>query len=189
MGFIGTRQVCYILDWCDKEETLKLRQIPSSKHHAAEQPILDRRSRKRRRKRRKAVYKRAPAEKLFYRAEELCESGGGRPGLPVPNIPCGLCGRTELEALLPTFKAFLQGPILSDHFAANMVGKCLATETITVSHWSPANRVSHGLNNRKAVRHGRKSAGADSCEVSRPVLQPPGKPVHNKPTAAAVREN
>ena len=46
MGVIGTRQVCYILDWCDKEETLKLRQIPSSKHHAAEQPILDRRSRK-----------------------------------------------------------------------------------------------------------------------------------------------
>ena len=28
-----------------------------------------------------------------YRAQEPCESGGGRPGLPVPNSPCGLCGR------------------------------------------------------------------------------------------------
>ena len=24
----------------------------------------------------------------------LCESGGGRPGLPVPNKPDGFCGRT-----------------------------------------------------------------------------------------------
>ena len=27
------------------------------------------------------------------RAQELCESGGGRPGLAVPNCPYGLCGR------------------------------------------------------------------------------------------------
>ena len=26
-------------------------------------------------------------------AQEPCESGGGRPGLPVPNSPYGLCGR------------------------------------------------------------------------------------------------
>ena len=26
-------------------------------------------------------------------AQELCESGGGRPGLPVPDNPCRLCGR------------------------------------------------------------------------------------------------
>ena len=25
--------------------------------------------------------------------QELCESGGGRPVLPVPNNPYGLCGR------------------------------------------------------------------------------------------------
>ena len=29
----------------------------------------------------------------FSRVEELCESAGGRPGLPVPNRPYGLCGR------------------------------------------------------------------------------------------------
>ena len=29
------------------------------------------------------------------RAQELCESRGGRPGLPVPNSPYGLCGRTQ----------------------------------------------------------------------------------------------
>ena len=28
----------------------------------------------------------------FVRAQELCESRGGRPGLPHPNIPYGLCG-------------------------------------------------------------------------------------------------
>ena len=27
------------------------------------------------------------------RAQELCESRGGRPGLPVPNSPYDLCGR------------------------------------------------------------------------------------------------
>ena len=27
------------------------------------------------------------------RAQELCESRGGSPGLPVPNSPYGLCGR------------------------------------------------------------------------------------------------
>ena len=30
---------------------------------------------------------------LGFRAQELCESRGGRPGLPVPNSPYGLCGR------------------------------------------------------------------------------------------------
>ena len=29
----------------------------------------------------------------MYRAQELCESRGGRAGLPVPNSPYGLCGR------------------------------------------------------------------------------------------------
>ena len=28
----------------------------------------------------------------YDRARELCETRGGRPGLPVPNSPCGLCG-------------------------------------------------------------------------------------------------
>ena len=30
---------------------------------------------------------------LKKKAQELCESRGGRPGLPVPNSPYGLCGR------------------------------------------------------------------------------------------------
>ena len=30
---------------------------------------------------------------LSNRAQELCESRGGRPGLPVPNSPYGFCGR------------------------------------------------------------------------------------------------
>ena len=35
---------------------------------------------------------------MLARAQELCESrGGGRPGLPVPNSPYGLCGRKTLN--------------------------------------------------------------------------------------------
>ena len=39
------------------------------------------------------------------RAQELCESRGGRPGLPVRNSPYGLCGcksgKIELELVVP----------------------------------------------------------------------------------------
>ena len=38
----------------------------------------------------------------------------------------------NLKLFWPLLK--LSFKVLSDHFAANMVGKCLATETITVSH-------------------------------------------------------
>ena len=34
----------------------------------------------------------SPARQCL-RAQELCESRGGCPGLPVPNSPYGLCGR------------------------------------------------------------------------------------------------
>ena len=30
---------------------------------------------------------------MSFRDQEPCESGGGRPGLPVPNSPYGLCER------------------------------------------------------------------------------------------------
>ena len=30
---------------------------------------------------------------MSHRAQELCESRGGRPGLPVPKNPDGFCGR------------------------------------------------------------------------------------------------
>ena len=32
-------------------------------------------------------------QQVVYRAQEVCESRGGRPGLPVPNKPDGFCGR------------------------------------------------------------------------------------------------
>ena len=34
-----------------------------------------------------------PSTHCCDRAQELCESRGGRPGLPVPNSPFGFCGR------------------------------------------------------------------------------------------------
>ena len=41
---------------------------------------------------------------------ELCESRGGRSGLPVANNPCGLCGRKATSNLKPE-DSFIQ-PIL-----------------------------------------------------------------------------
>ena len=40
-----------------------------------------------------ARYKIAVVPVSELRPHELCESRGGRPGLPVPNSPYGLCGR------------------------------------------------------------------------------------------------
>ena len=36
------------------------------------------------------------------RAQELCESGGGRPGLPLPNSPYGFCGRKATLNMIPS---------------------------------------------------------------------------------------
>ena len=48
----------------------------------------------------------------LHRAQKLCERRGGRPGLPVPNSPYGLCGRKATliimeicEAATPRLKA------------------------------------------------------------------------------------
>ena len=45
-------------------------------------------------------------EDTNIKAQELCESRGGRPGLPVPNSPYGLCGR----------KATLNERVMSNRF-------------------------------------------------------------------------
>ena len=37
----------------------------------------------------------------LHGAQELCESGGGRPGLPVPDSPYGFCGRKATLDLVP----------------------------------------------------------------------------------------
>ena len=39
------------------------------------------------------------------RVQELCESRGGRPGLPVPNSPYGLCGRKATLDLNSEFRS------------------------------------------------------------------------------------
>ena len=33
---------------------------------------------------------------IGFRAQELCEGRGGRPGLPVSDSPCGHCGRKAI---------------------------------------------------------------------------------------------
>jgi len=54
--------------------------------------------------------------------QELCESRGGRPGLPVPNSPYGLCGRkatlNDCSELLPKELDHLCET--SDHILARM---------------------------------------------------------------------
>ena len=55
---------------------------------------------------------------LLKKTQELCENGGGRPGLPVPNSPSGLCGRkatseevqTELRSCVKVEVAVLGSP-------------------------------------------------------------------------------
>ena len=39
------------------------------------------------------IYISKSPEEMTHRAQELCESRGGRPGLPVPNKRYGFCGR------------------------------------------------------------------------------------------------
>ena len=44
---------------------------------------------------RKATFDEVEGRGSSVRVQELCESRGGRPGLPVPNSPYGFCGRKE----------------------------------------------------------------------------------------------
>ena len=49
---------------------------------------------------------------LCHRGQELCGSGGGRPGLPVPKGPYGLCGRkATLNELLPAMLSHLAAAV------------------------------------------------------------------------------
>ena len=52
--------------------------------------------------------------RLFYaRAQKVCESRGGRPGLPVPNSPHGLCGRkATFKSKYPTRLKYISSPAL-----------------------------------------------------------------------------
>ena len=46
------------------------------------------------------------------RAQKLCENRGGRPGLPVPKGPYGLCGRkATLNELLPAMLSHLAAAV------------------------------------------------------------------------------
>ena len=63
---------------------------------------------------------------VFCRARELCERRGGRPGLPVPNSPYGLCGRkatfelesaTELRSCVKVEVAVLGSPSPDNQYA------------------------------------------------------------------------
>ena len=49
---------------------------------------------------------------LTLRAQELCESRSGRPGLPVPNSPYGLCGRKATLNCVKVEVAVLGSPSL-----------------------------------------------------------------------------
>ena len=67
--------------------------------------------------------KRYPSSQTGPRVQELCKCRGGRPGLPVPNSPYGLCGRkatlneqlahpTELRSCVKVEVAVLGSPSL-----------------------------------------------------------------------------
>ena len=58
----------------------------------------------------------------MFRAQELCENRGARPGLPVPNSPYGLCGRKATLNDEPTLLASLSGTFLQ---RKDVVNQCL----------------------------------------------------------------
>ena len=52
---------------------------------------------------RKQAFPRGKGLEFPLRAQELCESRGARPELPVPNYPSGLCGRkATLNSCIPS---------------------------------------------------------------------------------------
>ena len=51
----------------------------------------------------------------------MCESGGGRPGLPVPNSPCGPCGRNAtLNERTPRYFSRLTGGLEGEETAGRV---------------------------------------------------------------------
>ena len=58
------------------------------------------------------VKQRLKKKAFWFRAQELCESGGGHPGLPVPNGHYGLCGRkTTMNLNNDNMKEAVRSPI------------------------------------------------------------------------------
>ena len=60
----------------------------------------------------------------------MCESGGGRPGLPVPNSPYGLCGRKaalEEEEEEPVTFAFIHGSDGRNSMAVDVSKSCFSS--------------------------------------------------------------
>ena len=73
-----------------------------------------------------------------YRAQELCESGGGRRALPVPNSPYGLCGRkATLNWICSTcaFTRMLTSRFRSSQMSASRVLGFLTRMLTCVSVW------------------------------------------------------
>ena len=86
-------------------------------------------------------------EALLHRAQELCESRGGRPGLPVPNSPGGLCGRkaTLEEALLLFCLLFVFFFFYFSFFflLAVIVVVCLCLQMIFALWWTSCITLAH----------------------------------------------
>ena len=70
-----------------------------------------------------------------FRAQELCESGGGRPELPVPNSPYDLCGRkATLNCSISEFRSCVKVEV------AVLSSPSLIVRTISAEvkqHWTP----------------------------------------------------
>ena len=58
---------------------------------------------------------------IIIRAQVLCESRGGRHGLPVPNKPDEFCGR---QATLKHHQSILSGPVLFYPVLCSAVRSC-----------------------------------------------------------------
>ena len=108
-----------------------------------------------------------PNQRYYSRAQERCESLGGRPGLPVPNKPYGFCGR----------KATLNLNVRAQELCENRCGR----------PGLPAPDSSYGFCGRKATLNLNVSRVQELCESrgGRPGLPVPKSPFglcERKPT-------
>ena len=71
------------------------------------------------------------------RAQETCGNRGGRPGLPVPNSPYGLCGRKatlkcSISELRICMKVEVDIPVPNCSY-----GLCGRKATLNLKRWTP----------------------------------------------------
>ena len=106
-------------------------------------------------------------EKKILRAQELCESRGGRPGLPVSNSPYGLCARKATlnfkkeETKTKNKKTYKYGSAVPSKVSFLSYGQCLRNFSFFFFHHVRDSSVAHAAPRLKFTQN---HCGGDSVE-------------------------